>query len=163
MENFEYIYLLAIADNMRATLNVAGNWCFGIAMAMYAWRSVALIVMQSEEGNPSYKDRAACLEEYVSKEESRRTTFFLMCTTTLILWAAAALFPATENVLKAYALIEGSKVINAPNAELAAEAVGKRFDKFLDIVDRGITGRSTQSTPLPDSSTKTSVTPEKPK
>jgi hypothetical protein len=139
MDNLLYIYFLSISENLNNTLDSIGKFCFTIAVVAYLvffLRKVTVL-----EG--TYGDERRSLESRFTEHELKvRKLSICLGFMTVVFWTSSALCPSTENVLKAYALIEGSKVINAPNAEKAAEAIGKRFDHFLDIVDRGITGRS---------------------
>lgn len=144
MESFGLIYLLSISDNVSSVLNGAGNWCFFLALGLYAACHVRLWATIDNE--PASKV-AQLTERHDAREPVVRKFSITVGVIGIVLWLSSTIFPSVENVLKAYALIEGSKVINADNAELAAEAIGKRFDKFLDIVDKGINGRSAEATP----------------
>jgi hypothetical protein len=136
MENWTSIYLLSIAENLGKTLSVASNMFLLAGVVAYI-----VSVLRHWWWLDTHRDEEKENADYLISEPKVRK-FSITCG---VLSAGFALLsglcPTTENVLKAYALVEGSKVINAPNAELAAEAVGKRFDRFLDIVDRGINGR----------------------
>jgi hypothetical protein len=143
MENWFVIYLLSIADNMKDNLHTTGTWCVSFALAAYGVCKIRHWLMLED----STRERVERLTaEHIQFEPKVRKFALIIGPIGMMLWLSSTLFPSVENVLKAYALIEGSKVINAPNAQLAAEAVGKRFDKFLDIVDKGINGRSKQET-----------------
>jgi len=45
-----------------------------------------------------------------------------------------ALTPTTETLLRAYVLVEGSKLVNAPNAQKAADEIMKRVDSLIGKV-----------------------------
>jgi hypothetical protein len=45
-----------------------------------------------------------------------------------------ALTPTTETLLRAYVMVEGSKLVNAPNAQKAADEILKRVDALIGKV-----------------------------
>ena len=151
------IYLLSIAENFGNILDSISWWMAVISLATYLGTLIRYGVVTAEEhhgysnNNPvSNRDEILRQEGLFAVYEPKVRRFSItMLSLAIVFRLSSGLFPTTENVLKAYALIEGSKVINAPNAEAAATAIGKRFDKFLDIVDKGINGRNTSPTPVP--------------
>ena len=150
------IYLLSIAENFGNRLDSLSWWMAATAFVVYlitVLRYWALIIEEHggfSSGPVSNRDEILRQEGlYAVYEPKVRRFSIIMLSLAIIFRFSSGLFPTTENVLKAYALIEGSKVINAPNAEAAATAIGKRFDKFLDIVDKGINGRNTPPTSTP--------------
>lgn len=150
------IYLLSIAENFGYTLDSISWWMAAVAVAAYVVTFVRHWAMTIEEHGGYSSGPVTNTEEilrqealYAVYEPKVRKFSITMLVFAIVFRLGSGLFPTTENVLKAYALIEGSKVINAPNAEAAATAIGKRFDKFLDIVDKGINGRNTPPTPAP--------------
>ena len=132
------IYLLSISENISTTfwwLGAGSLVVFALIHILYG------IKYSSESGNTplSKLDEVDAAYNDTCSRINKHFKTTLICS--VVFWFIAALFPSTKAVLTAYALVEGSKVINADNAEMAADAVGKRFDKFLDIVDKGINGR----------------------
>lgn len=150
------IYLLSIAENFGNILDSLSWWMAVVAFAVYLITVFRYWVITAEEhggyasGPVSNRDEILRQEGLFAVYEPKVRRFsIIMLSLAIVFRLSSGLFPTTENVLKAYALIEGSKVINAPNAEAAATAIGKRFDKFLDIVDKGINGRNVPLTPAP--------------
>lgn len=144
MEQFFLIYLLSVSENVAHTLSMGGNFCLGAALFTYGGGIAKWFASAVPYGSDIEKASA----RYREVEPHNRKIAVRFGAVAGVLWLLGAMFPNTESVLKAYALIEGSKVINAENAEAAAEAVGKRFDRFLDIVDKSVSGR--KETPVPD-------------
>jgi hypothetical protein len=46
----------------------------------------------------------------------------------------AAAVPSTESLLRAYVMVEGSKIVHAENAEAASKALLERVDKLIAAV-----------------------------
>jgi hypothetical protein len=46
----------------------------------------------------------------------------------------ATFIPDQKSVLRAYLMLEGSKVINAENAEVAIEDFGNKVDRLIDAI-----------------------------
>jgi hypothetical protein len=158
------IYLLSIAENFGNVLDSLSWWMAALAFVTYVITLLRYWAMIVEE-HGGYSSGPVTNQEEIQRQEGLFAVYepkvrrfsITMLVFAILLRLGSGLFPSTENVLKAYALIEGSKVINAPNAEAAATAIGKRFDKFLDIVDKGINGRSTPPTPAPTAEPKAPV------
>ena len=153
MDSNTLVYLLSVSNNFSDTLHIAGNWLFFFTVVGYlAVHIKHWVILGNAEGfynNEKVPRREQEMERFKGVEPGFRKLSLKLLFTVLVLWTSGACFPDTESVLKAYALIEGSKVLNAENAEAAAEAVGKRFDKFLDILDRTVTNRPAAAKPAP--------------
>jgi len=155
MDNLAYIYFLSISENLNNALDGISSRALLAAIVIYVLFTIRKVTVLAEERGETRERLEAKFKEY---EPTVRNISLSLSFISMVLWAVAALCPSTENVLKAYALVEGSKVINAPNAEKAAEAIGQRFDHFLDIVDRGINGRAAEPAKVatkPNTVTKT--------
>jgi hypothetical protein len=49
----------------------------------------------------------------------------------------ATVVPPTNAIIRAYVMVEGSKVINAPNAEKATAELLKRVDALIGKIGKG--------------------------
>ncbi len=129
------MYLIAIGEGIRYTMDIVGKWAVAVGLIYYCIFKITYWITISNTSNNKYA------EEHAIKEPKILNRFYYSLAIGCLCWTIGALFPTPENILKAYAIIEGSKIINAENTEKVAEAVGARFDKFMDIIDRSINGK----------------------
>lgn len=137
MEQFWLVYLLSISVNVSKTLNDCGTLLVVPGMVAYIVTNIYLFTHTIELDASDAQE--AIYQGYRDKTILVRKHAVRTASVGFLLWVLAALCPTPSNLLKSYALIEGSKVINAKNAEATAVEVGKRFDRFLDIVERSVT------------------------
>lgn len=131
------IWLLSIASNLSGVLSTIAILAIIIACVTYAagWLITFLGVIDNNDDFIEKSSKAAKIVE--PKARKYAITFFVIFAFCKIL---SSLFPDPKSVLIAYAIVEGSKVVNAENAEIAAQDASKKFDKLLDIVDEAWNG-----------------------
>ena len=150
MEQFFLIYLLSISGEVKIVFEIIAKCLIVIPMVFYGVTHVKnWIILTDAHGTSRTEEK----DRFTKAEQTVRLLTIKLVITGAISLLVSAFFPTTENVLRAYALIEGSKVINAENAEHAAEAVGKRFDRFMDIIDKSVKGKDTPSVEVKDAGT----------
>ena len=138
MNEYFLIYILSIAAGLSEMLSDLGWLLFWLPLGAYIVVTVVYYTIRSDErGDVGHKRLTA---EHAAREPTLRKIAYVCCTLGLCCSFVSSCIPNTRTVIEAYAIVEGSKVINADNAEAAGEAVGKRFDQFLGIIDKSLNG-----------------------
>lgn len=125
------VYLLSIIDNLMliTTVSVITLLASLLVLVVSALRHSAILKAVECDECGQYTDEYPTLKRMIKL--SART---LIISITIVLISLS--FPSRNSILKAYIMVEGSKVANANNSEKAIEETLKRIDRFLDIVEK---------------------------
>lgn len=159
--NWTALYLLSILDNLSNGFNSAYLFCIWIAIIVLVYWGIMRLVLIDKMDNCSsnrvdmYKDRQRENDLFLWKWPLR---FFI---TAMAFRLLTSFVPGKRDLVEAYAMIEGSKIITAANGEVLAKEVAGRFDKFMDIIatrwgapDAAPKAAEVKETPTEDASTK---------
>lgn len=103
------IYFISILDGLNSTL---------IAVATFA--TIACVVL------------LVCM--FIERMEDLKVPCKWVAAVAVVSAILSALVPSTESLLKAYLLVEGSKIITADNAQEASKEILKRVDNMLKLL-----------------------------
>jgi hypothetical protein len=118
------IYLLSILDGLDGAL---GGLVFASVVGLLG-AVVAPAFLHSMAFNR--EDSEAAERSAVQIRPWRARCAVAMVVFTLV----AAAVPSTESLLRAYVMVEGSKIVHAENAEAASKALLERVDKLIAAV-----------------------------
>jgi hypothetical protein len=137
--NWAALYFLSILDNLQNGFSTAFIFfLLGAILLTGIWLVLRYRVFDHMSG--SY---VSAEDESVAKiRVSENNSFFKKWVLGFFLVAmcfrlASSAIPTKRDVVEAYAMIEGSKIITAQNGETMAKEVAQRFDKFLEIIANG--------------------------
>jgi hypothetical protein len=115
--NWWLIYLVAIADGVN------GMFFAGAVMSAMVSAGCVITIFSNVDkwGEPELK---AAGERWLKKA----VPFAVACA------IVSALLPTTDRLLRAFLMVEGSKLVTAENAEKATGEIVKRIDKALELM-----------------------------
>lgn len=74
--------------------------------------------------------------KYDTIESIRSWTIVKAFWISIIVFSIGALTPSKEGLIKAYFIVEGSKVVNAPNADKFAKELSKKADDLIKAIEK---------------------------
>lgn len=110
MDNMFWVWVLAICDNLHITLMLGG--VIVAAASCIVW-GVA-------------RDTATAATEELVRKVVKITLPLAACAVLI-----STLIPDTKSLLRAYMMVEGSKVLNSDNAETVSKEILKRVDSVI--------------------------------
>jgi hypothetical protein len=119
MENPWLIYFVSISENLHDALFALGI----ITTVVFACIGVFGAIVMGDSRTPDAECAAHC-KRWVYKAMYVGFPLILL----------GVLIPTTDTLIKAYVMVEGSKIVNADNAEVAAKEVTARVDRVLDYL-----------------------------
>ena len=129
-------------DNLFLIWAVATLPNFGIAMAVLGGLGLAFSLITYMVSNDSYPRDEGNRERYMK-------TIKVVAPLALFIFTIGFLVPSQNNIIKAYLMVEGSKVITADNATEASSEIVKRVDilmnAFLPESERAKEAKAEQS------------------
>lgn len=130
MNDFWIIYFLSISESFSDVLRTLGYWMFFAPGVAYAVAMVAYAITIDGAGSRKEEIR----DRRDSVEKKMRSYIFKIAPLGAAMLIGSSLLPSPRRVIQAYALIEGSKVVNAVNAEAAAKDFSAKIDKLIEAV-----------------------------
>ena len=125
MEDFAIIYLLSILDDVGTAFSTGGGIIGFLSLLGL------VIVHLNRVGSTGYRNSEDYYTYLAKFEKLLRVTTCLG----LMVWCIGYSLPARRDLIEAYVIVEGSKVMTAENGEKMAEAVAERFDRVLGIIE----------------------------
>lgn len=130
--NWTALYFLSILDNLGDGFTVVYYFCIWTAIVFVCYWGVSRLIIvdkfDSDRQEETRKDLLRDNYKYLTK-----WTLSLF-TIAMVFRLLAAFVPSKRDLVEAYAMIEGSKIVTAQNGELVAKEVAQRFDRFVDII-----------------------------
>lgn len=122
------IYLLATLDDLRSTFTGLA-WVSGAMLTLVIF---AMVPRFMELGLNFDKDAANAKAIWAQHIRAGKIASAFLA----VFMVLSALIPTRRSLIEAYAITEGAKIITADNGKKMAEEVGKRFDTFLNMLDK---------------------------
>lgn len=129
--DFKTLYFLSVVDKLNEALTYTFRFCLGGTFLMLGF----YLYMRAQAVDKYDKEEKAELESIDRKYFSRWGLWFFI--TSMVFLLLSSLVPGRRDIVEAYAMIEGSKIITAQNGEAVAKEVGLKFDRFLGIIAKG--------------------------
>jgi hypothetical protein len=148
--NWTALYFLSILDNLGNGFTVVYYFCIwtAIAFTVYWGISRLLILTDHRREKDTYLDLVEENYKYIRKWA---LSFFAVA---MVFRLLSSMVPGKRDLVEAYAMIEGSKIITAQNGELVAKEAAKRFDRFVDIIAARWGTPATEPAPEPKATTQ---------
>lgn len=150
--NWTALYLLSILDNLGDGFTVVYYFCIWTAIAFtFYWGVSRLMILTDHKHSKSadaYLELATENYKYIRKWA---LSFFAVA---MVFRLLSSMVPGKRDLVEAYAMIEGSKIITAQNGELVAKEAAKRFDRFVDIIAARWGTPATEPAPEPKATTQ---------
>lgn len=118
MTNWWLVYLLSVADGVSRVFIMLGLSSLFVCAAC----AMISILSMGEDGS---KESAAAAKICKS-----------LLAPALAATLISALIPNSDDMARAYLMVEGAEIVTAENAEAAAKAVGERLDKVIDALTK---------------------------
>jgi hypothetical protein len=115
------IYLLSVSDGLSSGLT-------GVSFILGGFCGIAWLFISNYMTSCSGKEKEAY--ERMGKTVS---ITFRICIVTFLL---GLLIPSQNGIIKAYFIVEGSKVANAKNAEEFAKELSKKADNLIEVLKK---------------------------
>jgi len=155
--DFKTLYLLSIVDKFGHGLDSAFWFCLVVSgLKAAAFFIKRLITVHPPDRRSSSEEDAETLRGIDARLFSRWSLSFF-CVSMLFMLLSAAI-PSRRDIVEAYAMIEGSKILTAQNGEAVAKEVGLKFDRFLSIIAKSW-GEEAPKTSEPAKDPVTPLTP----
>lgn len=132
--NWFLIYLISVADGVST-----GACILGALAALGAL--VAQLTATGLSGDAAAHEGDRYGREAKAQAEGAARFVRVLFPAALVLLPLGLLTPSTDAMLKAYLMVEGSKIVNAKNAETTTKEIVKRVDRLIDA----ITGDQTET------------------
>jgi len=115
--NWFVVYALSVVDGLRHAAGVALGVACGVAVLMTIFSPIVLTELRTAE-----QAKLIAVGKWVAKP----VLLALACA-----FAIVGFVPSTDSLLRAYLMVEGSKLVTAENAEKATGEIVKRIDKVI--------------------------------
>lgn len=117
MTNWFLVYVLSVLDGLNTTVEVfAFLTGLGLALSLFSEPILETLSDGTQEDVRRWRPRIA-----------------LACVACAVV---AAVLPNTSDLLKAYVLVEGSKLVTAENAQTATQEIVKRVDALIGAITK---------------------------
>jgi len=125
MNNFVIIYLLSILDKLHEGFETLFYITIGTTgVVVLLWLTWRMYFSDLDDGKLEAADK-----------------FFRRNCVPLLIMAfvfkiVSSLIPNKKEIVEAYTMVEGSKIISSKNGEILAKEMSGRFDEFVDILNK---------------------------